>query len=299
MTDRLVVAGDGVELAVFEAGVDHDSDGATPIVLLVHGYPDDHHVWDGLAASLSTRDRVVRYDVRGAGRSGRAAELDGYRIDQLVDDVFRVIGAIATPVRPVHVVAHDWGSIQCWRAASDPRANTTIASYTSISGPDLAYAGHWLRTGLRTPGRRRSAVHQAVRSSYIGLFLLPALPEWLWRHGVFTSVLNGHAFRRSSAPKDRRRETDAVNGLSLYRANFGRRAVRLRPRATAVPCLVIAPSGDRFVGADLQQGAPAAFAADLRTATVSGGHWVVRDHPDRIIALIQGFVDDHQPDRNS
>ncbi|MFC7612955.1 alpha/beta fold hydrolase [Actinokineospora soli] len=64
---RTVRSGD-VELAVFEQG-----DPAAPTVLLVHGYPDTHRMWDGVAARLAEDYHVVRYDVRGAGASSAPA----------------------------------------------------------------------------------------------------------------------------------------------------------------------------------------------------------------------------------
>jgi hypothetical protein len=62
---RWVESGD-VRLAVFEEG-----DPAHPTVMLLHGYPDTHRVWDEVAARLRDRFHVVRYDVRGAGAPPR------------------------------------------------------------------------------------------------------------------------------------------------------------------------------------------------------------------------------------
>ena len=73
----------GVKIAVFAAG-----DPAAPVVLLVRGYPDTHRVWDQVSASLAERFHVVSYDVRGAGQSDTPADLRGYRLDQLADDLF-------------------------------------------------------------------------------------------------------------------------------------------------------------------------------------------------------------------
>lgn len=55
----------GLELQVHE----HGPAGA-PTVVLVHGYPDDHAMWDPVVERLAPRHHVVAYDVRGAGTSG-------------------------------------------------------------------------------------------------------------------------------------------------------------------------------------------------------------------------------------
>ena len=59
-----VTASDGVALAVHAYT---EIDRQRPTVLAIHGYPDNHHVWDGVAAQLSHTYNVVAYDVRGAG----------------------------------------------------------------------------------------------------------------------------------------------------------------------------------------------------------------------------------------
>ena len=130
-----VTSTDGTSIAVHASG-----NPGGPTVVAVHGYPDNHSVWDGLADELGGEYRVVTYDVRGAGESDAPADRRGYRMDRLVDDLVAVVDAVSDG-RPVHLIAHDWGSIQCWPALTDPRLAGRIASYLSVSGPSLDHAG--------------------------------------------------------------------------------------------------------------------------------------------------------------
>ena len=57
--EHWVTSGDFLLYAVAEGNPE-----ATPIVL-VHGYPDNHSVWDKVATALSEDYLVIRYDVRG------------------------------------------------------------------------------------------------------------------------------------------------------------------------------------------------------------------------------------------
>ncbi|WP_197522084.1 TetR/AcrR family transcriptional regulator, partial [Mycobacterium gordonae] len=66
----VINASDGVTLAVHRYT---DIDPARPTVLAIHGYPDNHHVWDGVAELLCGRYNVVAYDVRGAGEQASAS----------------------------------------------------------------------------------------------------------------------------------------------------------------------------------------------------------------------------------
>ena len=61
---QFVDSSDGVRIAVYEEG---NPDG--PTVVLVHGWPDSHVLWDGVAPLLADRFRIVRYDNRGVGQS--------------------------------------------------------------------------------------------------------------------------------------------------------------------------------------------------------------------------------------
>jgi pimeloyl-ACP methyl ester carboxylesterase len=106
VTSREVTASDGVRLAVQEGGRRK-----APTVLCVHGFPDDHTVWSSVANLLSDDLHVVAFDVRGSGTSGRPKDLRSYRLDQLANDIAAVADAVA-PRERVHVVGHDWGSVQ-------------------------------------------------------------------------------------------------------------------------------------------------------------------------------------------
>jgi pimeloyl-ACP methyl ester carboxylesterase len=263
-TVQTVDTSDGLRLAV-----QHRGEVSAPVVVAVHGYPDDHTVWDGVAADLAADHHVVTYDVRGAGASDAPHDRAGYDLDRLEDDLAAVIDAVS-PDRPVHLLAHDWGSIACWHAVTGERLAGRIASYTSISGPSLDHAARWFRD---QPIRDR--LRQAAASWYIVLFRLPVIPELVWRCGLGARILAG----TEGVPRPATR--DAVNGLELYRRNIGARTMNPRARTTDVPVQVLAPTGDRYVTPALQAAARG-HARDLRIRRVAGGHWVIRTRPDEI-----------------
>lgn len=281
-----ITTDDGIELALHEQGVP----GAATVVL-VHGYPDDHTVFDGVAAELAGRFRVVRYDVRGCGASGVPTATGDYALPRLAADLGAVLDAVS-PHEPVHLVAHDWGSIQAWEAVTDPAFADRLASFTSISGPSLDMAAVWLRGGARRPG---AALTQLAHSYYIGLFQLPVLPELAARRGLVGALVTRSA--RAGTPWARRRprvspETkDAVNGIELYRANVVSRMARPRPRRTSVPVQVLAPTHDPHVTTPLQTEAPRPFVDRLHTRSIVGNHWVVAQRPAMVAAKITEFID--------
>ncbi|MGH3879888.1 MAG: SDR family oxidoreductase [Actinophytocola sp.] len=257
---RSVVGAGGVRLSVVEEG----QQGAGPTVILVHGYPDNLSVWDGVAERLSRRFRVVRYDVRGHGESAEPSGRDGYRLAELHADLLAVKDAVS-PDEAVHLVGHDWGSIQCW-GALDPRH---FRSYTSISGPDLDHAGAWMRGWTRRPGQ---VLRQVAHSWYIAAFQLPKVPELIWRvlHKKFSADYR-----------------DARNGIELYRANMGKPTP---PKQITLPVQQLALTQDRYVTRPLLDSAEP-WCTNLWRRELAAGHWAPRTHPDAVARLVEQFVD--------
>lgn len=268
--------GDGVDLAVSEWGTP-----GGPATVLVHGYPDSSTVWRPLVAALRADDperHVVAYDVRGAGASDAPEATAAYRLGHLVADLAAVVDA-TSPGRPVHLVGHDWGSIQAWAAVCDPHVAARFATFTSISGPPLPHVARWVRTAPL--GDR---LRQGARSWYVGAFQVPGLAPATWRHGL-AARWPALLARREGVAVDADwpgpgLADDAARGVKLYRAN---RAVGPGTPVPLAPTLVLVPTDDAFVTPALVRDLPATIRE------VEGGHWVVRRHPERIAAC----VDDH------
>ncbi|MET3961681.1 pimeloyl-ACP methyl ester carboxylesterase [Marmoricola sp. OAE513] len=291
--NHTVTSLDGTRIAVFESG---NPEG--PVLVAVHGYPDNHSVWDGVAAELGDRYRVITYDVRGAGASDKPKGKAAYKIDRLVEDFAAVIDDVS-PDAPVHLLAHDWGSIQSWGPVTDPRFADRIASYTSISGPHLDYVGTWMRDRSH-PG---ASLRQALSSWYIAVFQIPWLPERVVRlaavdQGIARAELKGRAETALKNPVVRS-EADKVNGIQLYRANMPQRLARPRPVHTSIPVQVLAPTRDNYVSTRLATEVPVPFVDDLTVVEVDGSHWVVSEQPDVIGALVDTFAGQHAATRAS
>src|SRR6476620_3112005 len=161
-----------VQIAVYEDG---NPDG--PTVVLVHGWPDSHVVWDGVVPLLADRFRIIRYDHRGVGKTSVPKPVSAYTMACSADDFAAVIDAMA-PGEPVHVLAHDWGSAGMWEYLSRSGASDHVASFTSISGPSADHLNRFIIGSLKRPYRPRQfvrAVSQLLRFSYMGFFSIPVL----------------------------------------------------------------------------------------------------------------------------
>lgn len=281
---RFAISTDGVRLAIYESG-----DRSRPTVVLVHGFPDNHTVWGRAAEILAKEFHVVSYDVRGTGASGEPRNRAGYRNAQLRDDLDAVI-ALTSPGTPVHLMAHDWGSIQSWEAVTDNTFGDTLLSFTSISGPSLDMAGVWLRNGHRQPG---NVARQLADIWYVFTFQLPRLPECLVRRGVVDALVRRS--ERIGVPTElhsraaRRPRRDAINGIELYRANI-HRMLAPRPADAVCPVQILAPIDDAHVTVPLACEAPRPYVTDLQTHEIPGNHWVVEQDPELIVTHFKQFI---------
>ncbi|SCD42088.1 Pimeloyl-ACP methyl ester carboxylesterase [Streptomyces sp. BpilaLS-43] len=289
--ERWVSTG-GIELCVAELG-----DPSRPTIVLVHGYPDSKEVWSRVADRLAEQWHVVLYDVRGHGRSTAPRPLrGGFTLEKLTDDFLAVVDAVS-PDRPVHLVGHDWGSVQSWEFVTVERTKGRVASFTSMSGPGLDHFGHWIkrRVSRRTPRDLRELAGQGAKSWYVYALHTPVLPEMAWRGPLgrqWPRILQrmervpADGYPTSSLPRD------AAHGAWLYRDNVRTRLRRPRHDAHAhVPVQLITPTGDAFLSPSLYDEL-GSWVPTLLRRSLPAKHWVPRTRPDQLASWITEFAKD-------
>ena len=92
-----------------------------PPVIMLHGFPESHRTWRGVVPLLEDRFRLVMPDQRGFAGSDRPQEVEAYKTETLVDDIFALAEALS--IERFALVGHDWGGAISWPAAlrNDPR----------------------------------------------------------------------------------------------------------------------------------------------------------------------------------
>jgi pimeloyl-ACP methyl ester carboxylesterase len=110
---RSVMAGDGVELHCEVDEVAPYSTGAMPhqrpTLVFVHGFTCNLHTWHFQRLHFRGRRRMVFYDHRSHGRSGRSSREDA-TVEQLARDLLTVVDALAPDERLV-LVGHSMGGM--------------------------------------------------------------------------------------------------------------------------------------------------------------------------------------------
>ncbi|WP_369051877.1 alpha/beta fold hydrolase [Kineococcus terrestris] len=237
--------------------------GHEPVVCL-HGFPADRTSWTEVAGLLVPHGlRVLRPDQRGYSPGARPAGRRAYALDELVGDVLALLDAVGA--RRCHLVGHDWGGAVAWRVAA--HHPDRVASLTAVSTPHPA--------GL--PGRSPA---QVARSSYVGFFQLPRVPEALLggdrlrRRLEATGLPPAHAQRYAV----RAAEPGALSAwLGWYRAlPWAGRATG--PVPADVPVTFVSGARDPFFARSSVAGTGAHVRGAYRHVTVDGGHWLPERH---------------------
>ena len=83
-----------------------EGEGADTLVM-IHGWPDTHRLWDSSVKALEPFFRCVRFTLPGYDleKPPRATSLA--QMTTLIADIVDAV----SPARPVHLLLHDWGCV--------------------------------------------------------------------------------------------------------------------------------------------------------------------------------------------
>jgi pimeloyl-ACP methyl ester carboxylesterase len=133
---------------------------ANPAVILLHGFPESHRTWREVAPRLQDEFFLVMPDQRGFAGSDLPQDVEAYKTDLLIDDIFALADALG--VERFALVGHDWGGAVAWGAAlrDDPRLtrlaiinapHPLIFQKSVIENEEQRLASQYI-TAFRTPG---------------------------------------------------------------------------------------------------------------------------------------------------
>jgi len=173
--ERRVIAGAGIPLSVSVAG-----DG--PLVILMHGWPEQSFSWrHQVPALVAAGWRVATPDMRGYGQSGKPENPDAYTLNTVAQDM----GAIADALGAQRFVAvgHDWGAIAAWRCAlyypqrvaavcgmsvphSAPGAMTLVQAIEHLYPNSFFYIRYFQEVGVGEAELTAADTKQALKQIY-------------------------------------------------------------------------------------------------------------------------------------
>jgi pimeloyl-ACP methyl ester carboxylesterase len=268
-----IVVGD----LTFDACIDGPEGGTG--VLLLHGFPQTSLAWSAALPALAGAGyRACAFDQRGYSPDARPAEVEAYRIPDLVGDVLGVADALGFD--RFHLVGHDWGGAVAWQVAG--RHADRVLTLTVVSTPHPAAFGAALAGEL--------GGDQQQRSGYIEMFRAPdSQDQFLANDAQGLRML----FGVSGMPEgggDRYVEalgTPEALGAALnwYRAADLTLVQGLGP--ITMPTMYVWSTEDPALGREPAEATGTHVAGPDRFEVLEGvGHWVPEAAPDQMNSLL-------------
>ncbi len=262
----------------------------TPLLLL-HGYPQTHAMWHGLAPLLAREHHVVCADLRGYGDSSKPNSGDAatYSKRTMAADMAMVMQRLGH--ERFHVIGHDRGARVAHRLARDHGAHVasltvidicpTLAMYEHI---DLAFARaywHWFFFIQPAPLPERLLAHIGFNG------MLALLTKQTAGHGGF----DAHAlaeYRRCFTPR-------TIHAMCEdYRASAGIDLEHDRvdaARKLSMPMLALWGSRG-VVGKQFDCVAEwRRVARHVNGAAIDCGHFVPEEKPRETLTAIRAFLE--------
>ncbi|MGB5951947.1 MAG: alpha/beta fold hydrolase [Ornithinimicrobium sp.] len=250
---------EGLTFAVSDTG---PIDG--PVVVLLHGFPQDRSTWNAVVPHLSAAGlRSLALEQRGYGPDNAPVEARRYGVEALASDVLAMLDA--AELEAAHLVGHDWGAAVAWHLAG---TGDRILSLISLSTPHPAAL---VRSFFRST--------QAFSSYYMLAFQAPLLPERLLARrlrGLYRST--GLSSNDADRYAERFRDPATLTGpVNWYRAMVRQRSRTPRSR---VPTTYVWGRQDFALGAVAARGTADFVRADYRFLEIEAGHWLPETAPE-------------------
>ena len=281
-TQQRVDVADGVALNVATGG------SGSPVVLL-HGFPQTHLMWQHVAVDLAAEHTGICPDLRGYGASDKPAD-DGqtYAKRTMAADVVAVARALGHD--RFALVGHDRGALVAVRAGLDhPEVVTHLAGLDVLTNLDtwdvlsgLSASVAWHLYLMAQPAGLPEAMISGAADEFFGSFL----DAWASDPAAMPADVRAEYLRASRA---------AVPSIVAdYRASAHvdvehDRADRETGNRLRMPVTVL----QQDWGPELSSGAAAmwsAWAADLDHRTVTSGHFMAQEAPGEVIAAVRALL---------
>lgn len=270
---RLELDGTGIEVEV--TGNDD-----APAVLLLHGWPDTHHIWrDQVPALVDAGFRTVAPDLRGFGGSHLPVEAQDAHLLHHISDIANLLDHLE--IERTQVVGHDWGAAVAWALAGflPERVDHLVA----IS---LGHPVSFFQAGLA----------QREKSWYMLLFQFEEVAEEWLAANDFANLRSWSEHPEADEVAERFSDRAALTAsLAIYRANVPPESL-LESGSSSVPA-VPAPtmgvwgSGDIALLEEQMTGSAEHVTGPWRYERIDGaGHWVPLEAPERLNELLVDFL---------
>jgi len=288
-----VLANDGVPLHAEISGPED----APLTIVFCHGYTLSQDVWHYQRQDLEQDTRLVFWDQRGHGRSGRSAP-ERLTIDQLGKDLQAVLAATVPARGPVVLVGHSMGGMTIMAlAAQQPELfGTTVVGVMLISTAAAKLdPGAYLPAPLRPAARlltppvlrgsasgRRAELVERVRSGAADLSFLSTRLVAFGDIDVSPTAVDFLDRIIRATP------IEVVAGFFPALRDHDKRSAL--PVLGQVPTIVLSGAEDRLIPARLAEDLAAGIPGATLIIVPGAGHAIILERPDVVTEEISDLA---------
>ncbi len=251
-------------------------DAQRPVVVLLHGFPDEALMWQRQIAALHGEGfRVLAPDTVGYGESDMAPRCRDYDAQTVAADFIALLDHLG--IERAQFVGHDWGAVLAW--------------YVAIYFPQRVRKIVVLSVGHPT-SYGRAGFKQKLLGWYTLYFQLVGIAEWLlMRPGPLGLRFWLRSHPQIDAIIERMREPGRLTAaIRLYRANLASILFKIHPDVT-VPVLGVWSEGDNFLTEDQMTTSARRVRGSWQYQRLSGGHWMSLEQPARINQILLDYLE--------
>jgi pimeloyl-ACP methyl ester carboxylesterase len=277
------------QLELLSAGLVFEADVAgvpgSPLVLLLHGFPQTSHTWRHQLPALAAAGYfAVAPNQRGYSPHARPAKVEDYTTDRLIADARTMVKSLG--YERYNLVGHDWGGQLSWLiAAQFPR---DLDSLTILSRPHPAAFARAMKAD--TAQAERSRHHRAFQDANAARELLAdgakRLRGTLRHQGVAEADVDAYLGRLGTFEA----LDAAINWYRAPRVTGSTLALPDVPAVT-VPTMYLWGDQDATVGRVAAEATAEFVTGPYRFEVLPGvGHFITDQAPERATELLLQHV---------
>jgi haloacetate dehalogenase len=274
-----------------------DVAGSGPPILLLHGFPETHLMWRGVAPLLARRFTVVCADLRGYGGSGcpaSTADHAPYAKRSLARDMAEVMTRLG--FARFAVAGHDRGGRVAYRLALDHPDRVERLAVLDIVPIDIAWAradarfaqGFWPWSLLAQPEPLPERILTAAAEAIID----NAVNEWGSAAAAFTPDVRAAYVEALRDPAHAHAICEEYRAAATIDPEHDR-ADRAAGRRVSCPTLVLWSARGPLESWYPADGGPLgiwrAWCDDVRGHAVDGGHFFPEEIPEQTADALTHF----------
>jgi pimeloyl-ACP methyl ester carboxylesterase len=254
----------------------------SPLLVLIHGFPDFWYSWRAQMPALARDFHVVAIDQRGYNLSGQPEGVESYGVGRLVGDVLAVVKQFG-PGKAV-IVGHDWGGMVAWSfAMTHPELTDRLIVL------NLPHPSGLLRELANNPKQKRN-------SQYAREFQKPDAASKVTVDALVSWVKDPEARK---VYRDALARSSMEGMLNYYKANYPRDADEAARRALAAtasppitcPVLLIHGLRDEALLPGALNDTWNWIESDLTLVTIPrAGHFVQQDAADLVTRTMVSWL---------